>query len=72
MSEVEARGAGCIIESDRRAIAAALKSLVKKDEAELKLMSDKARQLAAELYDWSKLIPRYQDMYRRAKSEPRP
>ena len=66
MPEVEARGAGCIVPSERRPIAAALKALVKKDEAELKLMSDKARELAAELYNWPRLIPRYQEMYRGA------
>ena len=66
MPEVTARGAGCVVEADRRAISAALKSLVKKDDAELKLMSEKARELAAELYDWARLVPRYLDMYRRA------
>ena len=42
----------------RRAISAALKSLVKKGDAELKLMSDNAREVAAERYDWARLAPR--------------
>lgn len=67
MPEVESGGAGRIVEADRSAISQALKPLVASEDARRE-MSRRARELARERYDWSKLIPRYVQLYERSIS----
>ncbi|OWY68936.1 hypothetical protein B7486_23855 [cyanobacterium TDX16] len=65
MPEVEAGGAGRIVEADRGAISSALKPIVASEDARRE-MSRRARELAWERYDWRGLIPRYVELYERA------
>jgi glycosyltransferase involved in cell wall biosynthesis len=63
MPEVAQRGAGRIVESDRRSISAALRQLVVMDDDELAELGRRGRELAQEKFDWSNLIPQYRAMY---------
>jgi glycosyltransferase involved in cell wall biosynthesis len=64
LPEVATAGAGKVIEPTRRAVAAAMRELVALPDEALKDMGQKARDLAHDRFDWSKLIPQYQRMYR--------
>lgn len=63
MPEVKQADAGRIVAPQRRAIAAALKELVTLDDAARRAMGQRGRALAAERYDWRRLIPQYVSMY---------
>ena len=65
MPEVEAGGAGRIVEADRSAISSALKPIVASEEVRRE-MSQRARDLARARYDWHGLIPRYVQLYERS------
>ncbi len=65
MPLVQERGAGVIVEPQRRAIAGVLAKLVAQSAEELKAMGSKGRALAREQFDWSALTPRYRAMYSR-------
>jgi glycosyltransferase involved in cell wall biosynthesis len=64
LPEVAASGAGRVIDPTRRAVAAAMRELVALADGAMREMGNKARELARERFDWSKLIPQYQQMYR--------
>ena len=68
MPEVSPAGAGKIVPPVRPAIAAALREIVGMGESGLQEMGQRAKALAREKYDWSKLIPEYQRMYQQAAS----
>jgi glycosyltransferase involved in cell wall biosynthesis len=63
MPEVEEFGAGRIVASTRRDIAAALRAFVTMSDTDLAAMGQKGRQLVRERFDWKVLIPRYRKMY---------
>lgn len=63
MPEVEAYGAGRIVESTRHEIARALRGFVTMEDAERAVMGEKARELVRERFDWKVLIPRYRALY---------
>lgn len=63
MPEVEKHGAGRIVEAHRSAISQALKPIVASDQVRTE-MSGRARALARERFDWAKLVPRYEGLYR--------
>lgn len=63
MPEVGTEGAGRVVEPFRAEIAAALRKMLKLPDDEFAEMGRRARRLAAERFDWSKLIPRYRQMY---------
>ncbi|MBI5764505.1 MAG: glycosyltransferase [Planctomycetes bacterium] len=66
MPMVQERGAGVIVEPQRRAIAGVLAKLVAQSTGELRAMGSRGRALAREQFDWSVLTPRYRAMYSRA------
>ncbi|MEK6642346.1 MAG: glycosyltransferase [Planctomycetota bacterium] len=68
MPSVAERGAGVIVESQRRAISAALGKLMAQTPVELHSMGERGRQLARDCFDWSVLTPRYRAMYERITS----
>lgn len=66
MPEVEAAGAGRVVEPRREFIAPVLWQWMSMSPAELSAMGARGRQLARERFDWSVVIPQYQRMYRDA------
>lgn len=65
MPMVQERGAGVVVEPQRRAIAGVLAKLVALSSEELQEMGNRGRALAREQFDWSVLTPRYRAMYSR-------
>lgn len=65
MPMVQERGAGVIVEPQRRAIAGVLAKLVAQSSEELKAIGSRGRALAREQFDWSALTPLYRAMYSR-------
>lgn len=63
MPEVGEANAGRIVEPSRPAIAAALRELLDAGESELAAMGARARKLAAERFDWGRIVPQYRRMY---------
>jgi glycosyltransferase involved in cell wall biosynthesis len=63
MPEVAKIGAGRSVPPIRIAIASMLREVVAMSEAALQEMGRKARDLALERHDWSKVIPQYREMY---------
>lgn len=66
LPEVEAAGAGRVTPADRRAITAALRSLVAMDAEALREMGRRGRELVKSRFDWSVVLPGYRAMYERA------
>ena len=65
MPEVETEGAGRVVPPTRADLAYAMRGMVKQSKEALADMGRKARKLAEERFDWSKLIPKYRAMYAR-------
>jgi glycosyltransferase involved in cell wall biosynthesis len=63
MPEVETEGAGRVVPPNRADLAYTMRGIVKLDKEALAEMGRKARKLAEERFDWSKLIPKYRAMY---------
>jgi glycosyltransferase involved in cell wall biosynthesis len=63
MPEVAQRGAGRVVEPERREIAAVLRQVVAMDDEELRVMGERGRELAEDRFDWANLIPQYRAMY---------
>lgn len=68
MPEVEAHGAGRIVEPDRGAISTALKQLFSLSPPELASMGTRGRDLARNRFDWAKVLPEYRKMYAKART----
>lgn len=64
MPEVETRDAGRIVEPTRGGIARVLRKLLTQDDQALQAMGRRGREMVAERFDWSRLLPQYQQMYR--------
>jgi glycosyltransferase involved in cell wall biosynthesis len=65
MPEVETEGAGRVVPPNRADLAYAMRGIVKQSKEALAEMGRKARKLAEDRFDWSKLIPKYRAMYAR-------
>ena len=61
--EVAERGAGRVVEPQRRLVAKALREMIALKDDVLSEMGRRGRELAAEKYEWSRLIPAYRKMY---------
>ena len=63
MPEVAEQRAGCVVEPERRSIAAALRELIGLSDDERRAMGDRGREMAKARFDWAGLIPKYRQMY---------
>ncbi|NUQ46996.1 MAG: glycosyltransferase [Phycisphaerae bacterium] len=63
LPEVAARGAGLIVDPDRRSIASGLRRLLELDEPRRAAMGEAARALVRERFSWEALLPRYAAWY---------
>jgi glycosyltransferase involved in cell wall biosynthesis len=65
LPEVGEARAGRVVEPERRVVARALREMIALKDETLEEMGRNGRHLAAERYDWSKLVGRYHQMYTR-------
>lgn len=63
MPEVREHDAGRVVEPHRRQIAPALRELIGMSDEERRAVGQRGRELVKSRFDWSVLIPRYQQMY---------
>jgi glycosyltransferase involved in cell wall biosynthesis len=70
MPEVAEHRAGYVVEPQRRSIAGALRELISLPDEERRAMGDRGRELVEVRFDWTRLIPKYRQMYQKVVGSP--